>query len=68
MTELQLFLMRVPGLSELEAKGLIELLNSLDDFTDDRLNKFKTLLTENGLVEQESKIVLDLLLEILESK
>ena len=69
MTELELFLMKVPGLSELEAKELIGLLDGLDDFSRKRLEELKLSLVGRTCLEKfEMEEVINLLLEMQENK
>lgn len=67
MTELELLLMRVAGLSELETKDLLKLLSSLESFDRDHLSKLKLLLMETGLLEMDANNSVELLVKLRSS-
>lgn len=64
MTELELLLMRVAGLSELETKDLLKLLGSLESFDMEHLSKLKLLLMETGLLEMDANNSVELLVKL----
>jgi len=64
MTELELLLMRIAGLSEMETKDLIKTLNCLDNFNKEIMLKLRLLLMENDLTETDANDSIDLLIKL----
>jgi hypothetical protein len=67
MTELELLLMKVAGLSEIETKDLIKTLNNLDNFDKEIISKLRSLLMENDFTETDANDSIDLLIKLRSS-
>jgi hypothetical protein len=67
MTELELLLMRIAGLSEIETKDLIKTLNCLDNFDEEIISKLRSLLMENDLTEMDANNSIELLIKLRSS-
>jgi hypothetical protein len=67
MTELELLLMKVAGLSEIETKDLIKTLNNLDNFDKEIILKLRSLLMQNDLTETDANDSIELLIKLRSS-
>ncbi len=67
MTELELLLMKVAGLSEVETKDLIKTLNNLDNFDKEIISKLRSLLMQNDLTETDANDSIELLIKLRSS-
>lgn len=64
MTELEILMMKVPGLAELEAKEAIKVLNGLDDLAPVKLEKIKLMFVEKiGLSKNQCDDVVEVLMQ-----